>query len=132
MRKNLKGIMWTMIRLTFQIDVYSSSSVLYKSHVPTPQTQVKNLILHINRVTSPLDNSLLFKCKKDRKEHPKIPQNTYQPISWSNHNTENLWITWDCIKYCVICKFYHASHFGDFACFSQLEMTKGFLVISGN
>lgn len=54
---------------------------MYKSHVPTPQTQVKNLILHINRVTSPLDNSLLFKCKKDRKEHPKIPQNTYQPIS---------------------------------------------------
>lgn len=66
-----------MIRLTFQIDVYSSSSVLYKSHVPTPQTQVKNLILHINGVTSPLDNSLLFKCKKDRKEHQKIPQNTY-------------------------------------------------------
>jgi len=30
---------------------------------------VKKLILHINGVTSSLGNSLLFKCKKDRKEH---------------------------------------------------------------
>lgn len=53
------------------MDVYSSFSVLSKSHVPTPQTQVKKLILHINGVTSPLDNSLLFKCKKDKKEHKR-------------------------------------------------------------
>lgn len=42
---------------------------LFCMNVPAPQTQVKTRILHINRVTSPLDNSLLFECKKDRKEH---------------------------------------------------------------
>lgn len=56
--------------LKFQTDVHAFS-VLYRSHVPTPQTQVKKLILPIHGVTSPLDNRLLFKCKKDGKEHKK-------------------------------------------------------------
>lgn len=48
-----------------------SFSVLYRSHVPTPQTQVKKLILPINGVTSPLNKRLLFKCTKYGKEHKK-------------------------------------------------------------
>lgn len=38
--------------------IYPSSSLLCKSHVPTPQTQVKKTNFATHGVTSPLDNSL--------------------------------------------------------------------------